>query len=154
MGKFEHDGSDVDQTKGGYNGDSPKPGTYNGKLVICEDHTSQAGAEGTHWVFEITDEPYTGWRGHLYTNDEGALWKQDQVLHAIGAIEPGGTYNGTHEKLVKSAAPVRMRLKNETYEGEARAKLQTVSPGGEASSGTSKKKGKKGKKSSEEEPPF
>lgn len=152
MGKFQHDGSSVDLSKtgGGYDGEQPKPGTYPAKLVICEEHTPQGGGDdGTHWVFELTEEagPYQGWRGHVYTNDAGALWKQDQVLVALGLQEPGGSYSGTHEKIVKTAGPVRVKTNMETYEDEKRAKIRTVLPpeGGAKAAKAKKKEGKKKK---------
>lgn len=153
MGKFKHDGSTVDTSKngGGYDGEQPKPGTYPAKLVICEEHTTQNDTEATHWVFELTEDagPYAGWRGHVYTNDEGALWKQDQVLVALGLQQPGGSYEGTHEKIVKQGGPVRVKTNMETYEEEKRAKIRTVlPPEGGAKAAKQEKAGKK-KKGSE-----
>jgi hypothetical protein len=152
MGKFKHDGSTVDTSKGGgYEGEQPKPGVYPAKLVICEEHTSQSSdQEGTHWVFELTEDagPYAGWRGHTYTNDAGALWKQDQILVALGLQQPGGRFEGTHEGIVKKGGPVRVRTNLETYDEEKRAKIRTVlAPEGGAKA--AKGEGKKKKKSDE-----
>lgn len=148
MGKFKHDGSSVDTSKtGGYDGEQPPPGTYNAILVTCEEHTTAAGDDSTHWVFEFVDEPYKGFRGHVYTNDAGAIWKQDQILYALGLIEPGGTYEGTHESIVKKGQPVRVKTKFEKYEDENRTRLNTFLPNGVAPTGTkaaSKAKKKKG----------
>lgn len=153
MGKFKHDGSSVDTSKsGGYDGEQPKPGIYPAKLVTCEEHTANSGTEGTHWVFELTEDagPYEGWRGHVYTNDEGALWKQDQILVALGLQKPGGSYEGTHEGIVKKAGPVRVKTNLETYEEEKRAKIRTVlAPEGGAKAAKAEKAGKKKKKDEE-----
>lgn len=151
MGKFKHDGSTVDTSKtGGYEGEQPKPGIYPAKLVTCEEHTPAGGGDdGTHWVFELTEEAgdYAGWRGHVYTNSNGALWKQDQVLVALGLQEPGGQFSGTHEGIVKKAGPVRVKTNMETYEEEKRAKIRTVLGPAEGQKATAKA-GKK-KKGSE-----
>ena len=150
MGKFKHDGSSVDTTKGGYGGEEPKPGIYPAELVVCEEHTSSEGNEGTHWVFQLTEDagPYAGWRGHVYTNDAGALWKQDQVLVALGLQEPGGKYEGTHEAIVKKGGPVRVKTHLETYEDEKKAKIRSVLRPAEGQAAP-KKKGKKEKKGDE-----
>lgn len=151
MGKFKHDGSKVDQSKtGGYDGEQPPPGTYNAILVGCEDHTSGEGNESTHWTFEFVDEPYKGFRGHVYTNDDGSVWKQDQILYALGIIEPGGQYEGTHEAIVKKGQPVRVKTKYEKYEDENRTRLRTFLPGGVAPAGSKKGGGAKKKKKGDE----
>jgi hypothetical protein len=153
MGKFKHDGSSVDTSKGGgYDGEQPPPGTYNAVLVTCEEHQSQAGAEGTHWVFEFVDEPYKGFRGHVYTNDAGALWKQDQILYATGMISPGGTYEGSHEQIVKKAQPVRVKTKYEKYEDENRCRINTILPGGTAPAGAGPGAKPKKKKAGDDAP--
>lgn len=150
MGKFKHDGSTVDTSKsGGYQGEEPKPGIYEASLVLCEEHTSANDNEGTHWVFEITDGPYTGWRGHVYTNDEGALWKQDQILVALGLQEPGGSYSGTHEGIVKKGGPVRIKTNLEEYNDEKRGKIRTILP---PADGQAKPASKKSKKKKDSEP--
>lgn len=154
MGKFKHDGSSVDTSRsgGGYSGEQPKNGIYEAKLVTCEEHVSQAGQEGTHWVFEITDGDFEGWRGHVYTNDAGALWKQDQVLVALGLQEPGGSYEGTHETIVKKSGPVRIKTRSEVYEEERRAKIATVLPPAEGQKASAK--AEKGKKKKADAEPF
>ena len=152
MGKFKHDGSSVDTTKGGgYQGEQPKPGIYEAVLVLCEEHTAASSdQEGTHWVFEITDGPYTGWRGHQYTNDDTTLWKQDQILTALGLQEAGGRFEGTHEGIVKKGGPVRIKTNQEEYEGEKRGRIRTILPPLEGQEAP-KAKGK-GKKSKDSEP--
>src|SRR3712207_3621738 len=129
MGKFKHDGSKVDTSKGGgYGGEQPKNGVYPAKLILCEEHENGEGAESTHWVFEITEGEYAGWRGHRYTNDEGAAWVADQILVALGLQEPGGSYSGTHEAITKKGGPVRIKTRSEVYEDERRAKIAFVLP--------------------------
>jgi hypothetical protein len=150
MGKFKHDGSKVDTSKGGaaYAGEQPKNGVYPAKLVLLEDHTSSEGNEGFHWVFEITEGEYAGWRGHRYSNDDSTAWVTDQILVALGLIEPGGSFDGTHEQVMKKGGPVRLKTRSETYEDERRAKVQFVLPPteGQALSNGAAKKAKKDKK--------
>lgn len=155
MGKFKRDYSDADiKEGGGYSGDVPKPGMYDAVLVSCDEHTSAAGNEGTQWVFEITEEPFTGWRGWVYTNDDTAAWKEVQILQALGIIaDKDDPVNSTHEKIVKDGNPVRVKVKNETYEEEKRGRITTVlpMPGGEGKA----KKGKKKKAASgDDDAPF
>lgn len=143
MGKFDRDYSDVERKEAGegYSGDQPKPGIYNAVLSSVGEHTTSDTA--TVWTFDITDEPFAGWRGWVYTNAEGAAWKEMQILEGVGILEPGQTKPkvSTHEAILKKAGPCRVRVKNETYEGEKRAKITTILPPPEGSS----KKSKKGK---------
>lgn len=148
MGKFDRDYSDVERKEAGegYSGETPKPGIYNAVLSSVGDHTTSDTA--TVWTFDITDEPFDGWRGWVYTNAEGAAWKEMQILEATGLLVEGKTtFKGTHESIMKKAGPVRVRVKNETYEGEKRAKITTILP----PAGGGGKKGK-GKKNKDEDP--
>lgn len=153
MGKFKHDGSSVDTSKsGGYDGEQPKPGIYPAQLVTCEEHSPQGGGDdGTHWVFELVEgaEPYVGWRGHVYTNDAGAIWKQDQILVALGLQKPGGSYEGTHEGIVKKGGPVRVKTIYEEYEGEKKGRIRTVLGPAEGQAPAKKAEGKKKKQKDE-----
>lgn len=124
----------------GYNGPEPQKGLYPFTLVDVREHESSAGNDSIHWTFEATadaeknDENYAGWRGHIYTNDEGAKFKEQQVLVALGAIKPNGSYSGTLEGLLKKYGKVVVmgRVIRERYtpddggEGEWRAKLTTI----------------------------
>lgn len=153
MGKFKRDYSDADiKEGGGYSGDVPKPGMYDGRLVSVQDHTSGAGNAGTEWVFEITEEPYAGWRGWSYTNDDTAAWKEVQYLVALGIIaDKDDDIDTTHEKIVKDGGPVRIKVKNETYEDEKRGRITAVMPPPE---GAVTKKAKKKKAKADSDTPF
>jgi len=142
MGKMKRDYSEVERKEAGegYSGDQPKPGIYDAVLSSVGDHTTSDTA--TVWTFDITAEPFDGWRGWVYTNAEGAAWKEVQILEAIGVMKPGAdSIDMTHEQILKKARPCRVRVKNETYEGEKRAKITTILPPKEGES----KKGKKDK---------
>lgn len=151
---------DVDLREGGYDGEQPKPGLYPMTLVKAEDHTTSDTAR--HWVFEVTEGPFKGWQGHVYTNAEGAAWKEVQILLATGLLkDPKGTINMSDEAMVKKAGPVRGRVVNEEYEGERRGKLTKVLPPKEtdddedAEEAPKSKAGKKkGKKNKDADDPF
>lgn len=154
MGKINRDYSGVDRSKNftEYAGEMPKPGIYDGRLDKINDHPTDANPDGLEWIFQITEEPFEGWAGWLYTNGDSSAWKEQQVMEAVGAIETGGEgYKGTTEAIVKNADPVRLKVVHEKYDGEVRAKLKTVlqMPGG-----TEKKASKKKGKKSKDESPF
>lgn len=131
MGAFKRDYGDVERREAGegYSGDVPKPGIYEATLVSCKEHVSGAGNEGVEWVFQITEEPYSGWRGWVYTNDNTAAWKEVQILEAVGILTPGkDDLNTTHEKIVAKAKPCRVKVKNETYEGDKKGKITVILP--------------------------
>ena len=140
MGKFKRDYGEVERREfEGYDGEAPTPGIYDAKLVSSKEHTSSAGNEGTEWIFEITgkdgdESPFTGWRGYVYTNDNSAAWKEVQILEAVKILAPGkDSVSTTHEKIVEKAKPCRIKVSNETYEGERKGKIKTILPAKEAS---------------------
>jgi hypothetical protein len=141
-----------------YSGDMPARGIYNGRLVRLSDHTSGSGNDGLEWVFEITDEPYAGWQGYTYTNDDAAAWKEAGILVAGGIVSADKLdskgnltvdLNTTHEKIVKDFGPVRLQVRHETWDEEKRAKLGRVLPPDEETD-KSGKKAKKKKKAKDE----
>lgn len=160
MGKFKRNYKDVDRSneQQTYSGETPKPGIYDFQLSSVKEHTGgEASGNKSEWIFECTQEPYVGWPGWVYTNDESTAWKEVQVLEALGLMGPDDTdLDLTHEQIMKKGGPVRCKLINETYDEEKRAKIKTVLPprdGQEkvAKAGGKAKKGKK-KKDGEESP--
>ena len=152
-GKYDIDFDDYEEKEGtGYDGEVPKKGTYDGVLVSFREHVSSNGNEGFEWVFEVTEEPYAGWRGWVYSNMDSTKWRTQQIVKAIqgGAEEkmslapaPAGE-DGTESKTVKKATPVRLRLGRETYEDEPRARIRTIMPNEAKASKKKKKKDKDG----------
>lgn len=151
MGKYDVDFEDYDSSKsGGYSGDEPKNGIYDGVLVSCREHTTTDDA--LEWQFDITEGDYKGWRGWVYSNMSSTKWRTQEIVAAIQgeeskmSLDPAGEgEDGTKTKVVKKALPVRLRIKGENYEGERRAKIRNVLPHPEASEKkVSKKKKKKG----------
>lgn len=146
MGKMKRDYGDVERKEAGegYTGEVPKPGIYNAVLSSVGDHTTSDTA--TVWTFDVTDEPFEGWRGWVYTNAEGAAWKEIQILEAIGILKPGqNNLDATHESIMKKAGACRVKVKNEVYNDEKRAKITTILPPLDG-------KGKKSKKNKDEDP--
>jgi len=158
MGKVKRDYKNVDRNaeNNQYSGDTPKPGIYDFYLKKVEDHEGgDASGNKLVWMFECTQEPYAGWAGWVYTNDESTAWKEVQILEALGLLAEGETeLDMTHEQMASKGGPVRCKLINETYEDEKRAKIKTVLPprdgqtkpsksGSKASKGGKKKKGEK-----------
>lgn len=151
MAKDKHvvDFDDYEEKEGsGYDGEQPLKGTFDGMLVSLKEHTSGEGNEGYEWIFEITEEPYAGWRGWVYSNMDSAKWKTQQIVKAINGgaetktvLDP--TEDGTDSKTVKKAKAVRLRMRKEKYDGEDRAKIARVMVN--ESGGSTKKKGKKEK---------
>lgn len=153
--KHEVGFDDYDEKEGsGYDGEQPLKGTFDGVLFALSEHTSSENNEGYQWIFEITEEPYAGFRGYVYSNMDSAKWKTQQIVKAIQGgkeeamtLDPGEP-DGTGSKTVSKAKPVRLRMRKEKYEDEYRAKIARVMP-----RDTSTKKGKK-KAKKDDEPPF
>jgi hypothetical protein len=153
--QHEVDFDDYEEKEGsGYDGDQPLKGTFDGNLISLKEHTSGEGNEGYEWIFEITEEPFAGWRGWVYSNMDSSKWKTQQIVKAIQGgsetkvvLDP--TDDGTDSKTVKKAKSVRLRMRKEKFEGEDRGKIARVM----TSEGGDKKK-KKGKKSKKTDDPF
>lgn len=135
---IEIDFDDYDESKAsaGYNGDEPKKGIYDGKLVSFKEHTSSSGNEGLEWIFEITEGDFAGWRGWVYSNMDQAKWKTQQIATAINAgskkkvklVPAGKDEDGRESKTVKKASAVRLVVRTEKYEGEMRGRIRTILP--------------------------
>lgn len=154
---WEVDFDGYEEKSGGYDGPVPKRGTYDAELVELNEHTTSD--DSLVWKFDITEGDFKGWRGWVYTNMSTAKWKTQQIVKAIQGgnedkivLDPiPSDGDGTASKTVKYAVPVRVRVINEKFEDETRAKIRTVMP----SDGGSKKAAKKKKqKKKDDEPPF
>lgn len=128
--KLKRSYKDEEYKPGGgiYDGPAPTPGMHPVKLVSVEEHTSAEGNDGVKWTLDICEGKFTGWRGYVYTNDDTALWKEQEMLVALGVIKPNGSIDMTFDAIVKKAKPCRARIKNEMYDGEARGKIATLIP--------------------------
>jgi hypothetical protein len=155
MGKVKRSYKNVDRSAETqqYSGDVPKPGIYDFYLKKVDDHEGgDAAGNKLVWMFECTQEPYSGWAGWVYTNDDSTAWKEVQIFEALGLLGPDDdSVDLTHEQIVAKAGPVRCKLINETYEDEKRAKIRTVLPPRDgqskpSSNGKAASKGKKKKK--------
>lgn len=153
---YDVDFDGYDEKEGtGYDGEVPKKGIYSGELVSLREHTTSDTA--LEWQFEITEGDFKGWRGWVYSDLANAKWKTQQITKAINGGEEKKTSlkpvaaggDGTSSPTVKTAKAVRLRLINETYEEEKRAKIRTVMP---ADENTKKSKSDKKKKSKGDDP--
>lgn len=161
MSKHEIDFDDYEEKGGGYTGKTPKNGVYDAKVSTLEWRDSK---EDWAWTFDITDGPFTGWRGWVYTNETTSRWKLQQVLKAIqGGDEKAMTLDDSEKgcaATVRKAGPVRIQLRGEEYNDEQKAKIvRVLADDGESktpdSDGEDKKKKKKKKdKGGGDDPPF
>jgi hypothetical protein len=133
MTKHSVDMSDYDDSRaaGQYTGEEPRRGIYEGALVSVKDHTSNAGNEGLEWCYAITKGEFKGWRGYQYSNMEksSTLWKTQALIAATFGKKTGNVAVDTDNdgaKMVKKANPVMLRIKQEMYEGEMKARLTIV----------------------------
>lgn len=126
----------------GYTGELPTKGMYPARLVRAGEHTSKAGNDSVEWIFELLDgaenkngDSVAGWPGYIYTNEDSAAWKEQQILVALGAIKPNGKIKMSFDMLMKryGKKPVTVRIVLEEYlpedgEREWRPKITTVMP--------------------------
>lgn len=122
---------DESKTGGGYGGAEPTRGIYKAALVSVADHESKQGNEGLEWKFEIKDGEFAGWRGYVYSDLGNSLWKTQQIVHSItGNADKDVTLDTDDDgaKMAKKAKPVMIRVVQEKYEGEPRAKIRVVMP--------------------------
>lgn len=150
MAKHKVDFDDYEERTGGYDGEEPKKGIYNGELISVDDHESNAGNEGFEWVFEIKEGEFSGWRGWVYSNMDSSKWKTQQITLAISGGSKTGMTIDTDDKgakTVKKAQPVRLRIVNEKYEDERKGRIRVVLPSEDA-------KPAKGKKKASSDDPF
>jgi hypothetical protein len=148
-GKWDVDFDGYEEKEGGYDGDEPKKGIYDARLVSLREHTSGEGNEGLEWQFDITEEPYVGWRGWVYSNMDSAKWKTQQIVKAISGgsedgmrLDPVDGPDGSKSKTVKASQPVRLRIGREMYDDEPKARIRRVMVSENAK--PAKKKAKKG----------
>lgn len=118
------DDTEYKESSGGYDGPPPPVGLYPGKLTSVGQHTTSD--DSIVWTFDITEGKYQGWRGWIYTNMSSAKWKTQDILVALGLIEPNGEINQTYEQIMQEAQPVRLRVIAEEYGGDLVPKLRTV----------------------------
>lgn len=117
------DDTEYREKSAGYDGPEPTPGLYKAKLTSVGQHTTTE--DSIVWTFDITEGKYAGWRGWVYTNMSTAKFKTQDILVALGIMEPEGEINATFEEIMKKAQPLRIRVISEPYEDEKRAKVRS-----------------------------
>jgi hypothetical protein len=120
---------DTEYKEGGgrYEGPAPAPGLYPAKLVDVEAHDTSDTA--IRWTFDIIEGKYTGWRDWVYSDLGNSKWKTQNILVALGVMEPGGEINHTYEEIKKKAQPFRARVTNETYQDEVKGRISAFLAG-------------------------
>jgi hypothetical protein len=132
----DFDDYDESRATAGYNGDEPRRGIYDGRLVSFKEHKSGAGNDGLEWIFEIQNGDFKGWRGWVYSNMDTSKWKTQQIVAALNGGSKKKTKllpepvdgNGAESKTVKKAGPVRLAIRQEKYQDESRGKIRMVMP--------------------------
>lgn len=109
---------------GGYDGPPPPRGLYPAKLTSVGAHTTSDTS--IVWTFDITSGKYAGWRGWVYSDMDNSKWKTQNILVALGVIEPEGEINKTYEQIMKEAEDCRIQIITEDYQDELRPKVKNV----------------------------
>jgi hypothetical protein len=125
----------------GYQGEQPTKGLYTAELVSITDHTKQGEEEpsSVKWLFRLAEgsvnkngDDVSGFPDSVYTT-ENTLWREQQMLVALGVIKPGGKVNLPYEGIVKKAKACTVKIGMERYipedgDPEWRAKMQAFLP--------------------------
>ena len=117
-------GVEYKESGGGYDGPPPPRGLYPAKLTSVGAHTT--GDTAIVWTFDITTGKYAGWRGWVYSDMDNAQWKTQQILVALGVIEPEAEINKTYDQIMKEAGDCRVQIITEDYQDELRPKVKNV----------------------------
>lgn len=148
----------------GYDGPEPTKGLYTAELVRINDHTKKDEDESSsvRWLFRLAKgsvnsdgEDVSGWMDSQYTN-ENTLWREQQMLVALGVIKPGGKVNLTYDGIVKKAKACTTkvgveRVIDEEGEGSWRGRMQAFLPLRET---TAERRGVKRRKDEDDEDVF
>lgn len=120
---------DTEYKEGGgrYEGPAPAPGLYPMKLAEVE--AWETSDTAMRWSFDITEGKYAGWRDWVYSDMENSKWKTQQILVALGVIEPNEDINKTYEQIKKEAEPFRGRVTNEIYNNDTKGRLSAFLKG-------------------------
>jgi hypothetical protein len=121
------DDTEFKEGGGRYEGPAPAPGLYPCKLVDVEPHDTSDTA--MRWTFDITDGKYAGWRDWVYSDLDRSKWKTQNILVALGLMEPEGEINHTYEEIKKKAEPFRARVTNEIYNNETKGRISAFLKG-------------------------
>lgn len=122
-GKLNRDYSDEEyrEPSEGYQGEQPTKGLYTAELFDIKDHTTGEGNESVRWGFRLAEgsenkhgDDVSGFPDFIYTT-ENALWKEQQILVALGIIKPGGKVNLSYDGIIKKAKPCTVKIGLERY---------------------------------------
>lgn len=128
MPKVKYDLRDV-EAAGGF--DAPPPGLYRAKLVECNMTQSKAGNDMLECVYELIRGDFKGSKvwDYIVLGVEGfPERKLRQFLEAVEHIVGKKNAKGNFDPDEFEESEVQLRLKNETYEDEPRARVAAVLP--------------------------
>lgn len=129
MPKVKYDLRDVEAAGEGF--ETPPPGLYRAKLAECNMTKSKAGNDMLECVFELIRGDYKGSKvwDYIVLGVEGfPERKLRQFLEAVGHIAGKKNAKGGFDPDEFEDTEVQLRLKNETYEDEPRARVAATLP--------------------------
>lgn len=129
MPKVKYDLRDVEAAGEGF--ETPPPGLYRAKLAECNMTKSKAGNDMLECVYELIRGDYKGSKvwDYIVIGVEGfPERKLRQFLEAVEYITGKKNAKGSFDPDEFEDSEVQLRLKNETYEDEPRARVAAVLP--------------------------
>lgn len=129
MPKIKYDLRDVEAAGGSF--EAPPPGLYRAKLEQCNQKKSKSGNDMLECVYELTRGDFKGSKvwDYIVIGVEGfPERKLRQFLEAVGHITGKKNAKGGFDPDEFEDTEVQLRLKNETYDDEPRARVAAVLP--------------------------
>lgn len=129
MPKIKYDLRDVEAAGGSF--EAPPPGLYRATLSECSQKKSKEGNEMLECIYELTRGDYKGSKvwDYIVIGVEGfPERKLRQFLEAVGHITGKKNAKGGFDPDEFEDTEVQLRLKNETYDDEPRARVAAVLP--------------------------
>jgi hypothetical protein len=129
MPKIKYDLRDVEAAGGSF--EAPPPGLYRAKLAECNQKKSKSGNDMLECVYELTRGDFKGSKvwDYIVIGVEGfPERKLRQFLEAVGHITGKKNAKGGFDPDEFEDTEVQLRLKNETYDDEPRARVAAVLP--------------------------
>lgn len=117
------------ESSGGF--ETPPPGLYRAKLVECNKKKSKADNDMLECVYELTKGDFKGSKvwDYIVLGVEGfPERKLKQFLEAVEHIVGKRGAKGSFDPDEFEESEVQLRLKNETYDDEPRARVSAVLP--------------------------
>lgn len=115
--------------EGAESGQIPKGDQYIGRLMgVIQETSKGSGNPMLTWAFEMYEGEFAGMDFTMWTPlTDNAIWKLSDTLTALGVKWEPGTKVRIDPKALKNTL-VRMDIKDDTYEGRTRSKLNKILP--------------------------